>query len=90
MRRFPTKEADVAALARQIIAGLTENAEHFPAPPVDPAKLQSALDAYRRTHEAAVRPERQPRWRFKKKDEALQELIYGMKAELRYAEHAVR
>jgi len=90
MRRFPTREADVAVLAGQIIAGMTENAEHFPAPPLAPAELKSALDAYRRKHNAAVSARATAAAAFDEKDEALQELIYGMKAELRYAEHAVR
>lgn len=90
MRRFPTREAEVAALARQIVSGLTENAEHFPAPPLPPAELQKALDAYVRKHEAAVSARAAAALAFDEKDEALQELVYGMKAELRYAEHAVR
>ena len=90
MRRFPTREADVAALARQIVAGLTENAEFFPTPPLAPVELQSALDAYRRTHAAAVSARAAAAAAFDEKNEALQELIYGMKAELRYAEHAAR
>ena len=90
MRRFPTREADVAALARQIISGLTQNAETFPTPPLPPAELQSALEAYRRTHAAAVSARAAAAAAFDEKDEALQELIYGMKAELRYAEHAAR
>jgi hypothetical protein len=90
MRRFPTREADVAALARQIIAGLTENAEHFPVPPLPPAELQSFLETYERTHEAAVSARAAAAVAYREKDEALEELIYGMKAELRYAEHAVK
>ena len=90
MRRFPTREADVAALARQIISGLTKNVEDFPAPPLPPTELQSALDAYRRLHVAAVSARAAAALAFEEKDEGLQELIYGMKANLRYAEHAAR
>jgi len=39
MARFPSREADVAALAGNVIVGLTESADDFPAPPVPAAFL---------------------------------------------------
>jgi len=90
MRRFPTREADVAALARNIVAGLTENAEHFPKAPVPPAELRSCLDAYESKHNAAVAARAAAALAFEAKDEALRDLIDGMKADLRYAEHAAK
>ena len=54
MARFPSREAEVAALASEMINGLTEHAEDFPAPPIGVAELQARLDAYRNAHEAAV------------------------------------
>ena len=54
MARFPKREAEVATLASEIINGLTENVEDFPAPPIPAEALQARLDAYRRMHESAV------------------------------------
>lgn len=38
MANFPRPEADIKALAQNIITGLTGNAD-FPSPPVNPADL---------------------------------------------------
>ena len=90
VRRFPRKEADVAALASQIVSGLTEKADDFPLPPLDPAELQLALDAYKRKHEAVVQARAALAEAVAEKAEALGSLIHGMKAELRYAEYAAK
>ena len=44
MARFPSREANVAALAGNVIVGLTESADDFPAPPVPAADLKAALE----------------------------------------------
>jgi hypothetical protein len=60
MARFPYREADVARLAQDLIAGLTAHTEDFPAPPVPPDELQTALSQYpaRRRSSARRRPRR--------------------------------
>ena len=90
MRKFPRREADVAALARQVIAGLTENVEDFPSPPLGAAEIQSLLDAYKTALDAKMLARAAAAEASKAKDEALRSLIDGMKTELRYAEDAVK
>ncbi len=90
MRRFPTREAEIAALARQIIAGFKNNADDFPSPPLSIPTLELYLDDYRKAHAAVVSARTAAALASEAKDETLSSLIYGMKASLRYAEHAVR
>lgn len=90
MRKFPRREADVVALARQIIHGLTVKADVYPSPPLDPAELRSLLDAYKRALEATIAARAAATVARKTKDAAFKDLVEGMKAELRYAEHAAR
>jgi hypothetical protein len=89
VRRFPRREAEVAALARQIVVGLTENADDFPSPPLDPTELQEALDAYKEAHLNTVDARAAFAEAVKDKDKALKTLVLGMKTDLRYAELAV-
>ena len=89
MRRFPRREAEVAELARQIVAGLGENPDDFPTPPLTPERLQKLLEAYQEAHLEAVGARAAFAQAVDAKDEALQTLIRGMKTELRYAEFAV-
>lgn len=90
MARFPTREADIAALAGDIVHGLTEYATDFPSPPLAPADIQAALDSYIKTREAGVVAEGTAAEAFDAKDEAMQNLTEGMQAVLRYAEHAAK
>ena len=46
MARFPTRKAEIAALAGDIIHGLTQYTEDFPTPPVAAPELQTAVDTY--------------------------------------------
>ena len=90
MRRFPRREADVAALARQIVSGLTTEADDFQSPPLPPTELQSLLDTYTGMHEDVVQARAALSLAVGDKDEALENLVLGMKADLRYAEYAVK
>lgn len=90
MARFPTREAEIATLATEIISGLTENAEDYPAPPITTEVLQSKLDAYWHTHEAAVLAQGAAAEAFAVKKDALEELADDMRLVLRYAEHATK
>ena len=90
MGRFPRREADVAALASQIITGLTENAEDFPSPPRTVDELQASLDSYKRMLEAAVVAEGAAAEAYDEKDDGLESLTEDMKLVLSYAENATR
>ena len=90
MRRFPRREAEVAALARQVISGMIEHAESLPSAPLEPAELQAFLDDYNRTHQDAVQARAAAARAFDAKDEALTNLIDGMKSALIYVERAVK
>lgn len=42
---FPTREADIIALAEKIIEGMTDNPD-FPSPPIPLSELRKTLDAF--------------------------------------------
>jgi hypothetical protein len=90
MAQFPKSEAEIAALAQDMIGGLTTYADDFPSSPVQPPELQTALDAYITAREAAVAGSAAASQGTAAKDEALQGLTDLMKAALRYAENTTR
>ena len=90
MPRFPRNEPELAALALVVAQGLREAPEDFPAPPVPADELQARLDSYHGALTAAITAEATLREQHAVKDDALEELIDGVKANLRYAEVAVR
>lgn len=90
MARFPSREADVAALAGNVIVGLTESADDFPAPPVPAADLKIALDVYLATRDKASVADGAAAEAHGEKDEAFEGLVDSLRADLRYAEEAVK
>ena len=52
--RFPLREAEVLALARNMQAGLSDNPSVYPAPPITPANLAGRIDAYNQKKAALV------------------------------------
>jgi len=90
MARFPSREADVAALAGNVIVGLTESADDFPAPPVPAADLKTALDSYLTSRDKASVADGAAAEAHGEKDEALEELVDSLRADLRYAEETVK
>ncbi|NIM50389.1 MAG: hypothetical protein GTO22_14255 [Gemmatimonadales bacterium] len=70
--------------------GLGQAGEDFPTPPVPPDELQAKLDAYNAARAATVVAQTAFREQHAVKDEALEELVDATKANLRYAEVAVR
>ncbi len=88
--RFPSRENDIAVLAEDLIAGLSEHTEFFPSPPVTTEELQGLYQVYKEARDAAVRAEGTARDAFDVKDDALAELTEHMKANLKYAEFAVK
>ena len=55
MATFPTREAEVAALAGTMLHGLAENAEGFPESPVSVEVLHEALLRFNVAKDAAAR-----------------------------------
>ena len=90
MARFPHSEPEIAALAMLVTQGLGQATEDFPAPPVPASDLQAQLDAYNAARAATVVAETAFREHHAVKDEALEDLVDGVKANLRYAEVAAR
>jgi hypothetical protein len=90
MSRFPRTEADIAALAVLVTEGLEQAAEDFPSPPVPAEELQVRLDAFNVAATAAVAADTEAQEQHAVKDEALDELADSLKANLKYAEFAVR
>ena len=89
-KRFPRTESDIAKLAGRVVDGLTNAAEDFPAPPVSSEELRGKLDAFQASDTATVAAETAFRNQHAEKDETLEELVDALKADLRYAEIAVR
>lgn len=90
MSRFPDTEPQIAALALLVTQGLQQAAEDLPAPPVPADELQARLDAYNAAKAAAVVADTALREQHAVKDEALEDLVDGTKADLRYAEVVFR
>lgn len=89
MAKFPKAEAEIRALAQHVVTGLTDNPGLFPAPPVSPAALQAALDAFIARHDEAVAARALAEQATVAKRASLEELTVAMRAVLRYAEGAV-
>lgn len=89
MATFPVREADIMALAQNIIAGMTDNPD-FPAPPLTPAELRTRLDTFSGSSDAQAVAQSAAQQATETKHTDLEELIAGMKAMLHYAEDAVR
>lgn len=90
MARFPYREAEITTLAQDLIAGLTARTQDFPAPPVAPAELQTALAEYVAARETAIVGSAAAAQGTAAKDDAMQSLVDLMKADLRYAENVTR
>ncbi|MFW6286763.1 MAG: fibronectin type III domain-containing protein [Candidatus Sumerlaeota bacterium] len=89
MAQFPRTEPQTVILAQDMAAGLAANAAVYPAPPVAPADLQTAMAAYITARDAAVAAAAAAEQATAAKNEALQALTDDMKADLRYAETTV-
>ena len=89
MARFPDREAQIKALAQNIVTGLSENAADFPAPPVVALDLQALLDSFITLCDEQTAAQATAEQATETKRAALTELATAMKADLRYAEDAV-
>jgi hypothetical protein len=89
MARFPTKEAEVVAMAQEMLSGLAANAATYPAPPVAIADLGTLRNAYITAQNAAIAAQAAADQAYTDKADALEALADGMKTDLRYAENTV-
>ena len=89
MARFPDREAELMALAQNIITGLTDNAAIFPAPPLTPVELQAILDSFITLCDEAVASQAASELVTVTKKGGREELEDGVKGVLRYAEELV-
>jgi len=93
MARFPKKEAEIIALAKRMIAGLLANPAVYPNPPVPalgPIKgLRGKVRGYNFKREDLIAAQSASESAIADKDDALEELIDALKADIRYAENTV-
>jgi hypothetical protein len=87
MAQFPFKEADVIALAKSVMAGLTANPAVFPAPTVDLAVAQGQIDAYNQARAAMIEANAIKQMATRTKQDAYNTVKDSLKKQLRYAEN---
>jgi len=84
---FPRTEADIIALADQIIAGLTAHPDVFPSPLTDPRELAELRATFWQARDKAGDAEVAAKEATLEKRAALKRLVLAMKRELRDAEN---
>ena len=89
MARFPDREAEIKALAQNIVTGLAANAADFPTPPVASAALAALLDSFITLCDEQVAAQAAAEQVTATKNAGMEELVIAMRADLRYAEDAV-
>ena len=89
MARFPRNEAQIKALAQNIVTGLAVNPADYPTPPTAPLDLQALLDSLITLCDDQVAAAATAEQATEIKAAGLEELVTAMKADLRYAEDAV-
>ena len=89
MARFPKAEAEIVALAQNIVTGLAANVADFPSPPVASAALAALLDSFITLCDEQVAAQAAAEQVTATKNAGLEELVTAMRADLRYAEDAV-
>ena len=89
-KRYPRTEAEMAALALRVAEGLTAHSEDFPNPPVPAAELKAKWEAFNAADTATVGAKDAFMEQHAVKDDAFEDMEDATKADLRYAEVAVR
>jgi len=89
MPRFPKKEADIAALAEQLYAGLRANIAIYPRPPVRTLFLRWKTMRYMSLRDTAMAKQAAAEQATADKDDALANLVDAMKDDIDYAENTV-
>jgi hypothetical protein len=88
MPRFPISDAELIALAEEMVAGLPEN-EFFPSPPVSSSDLRNRLDAFKALINRQVATRAAAEQATDEKAVGRELLAADVKADIRYAEYAV-
>jgi hypothetical protein len=88
MANFPRREADIKALAQNMIAGLHNNPD-FPAPPVNGNELKQLLDEFNALEDVQLAAQAAAQQATEAKQAKLDQLTAAMKKDLHYAEDAV-
>jgi hypothetical protein len=83
---FPEKEADIATLAEPLWRGLLSNRPVYPKPPIHSISLRFKTTMYRHRRENLIAKQAATEAATTTKDEAMEELVEAMKADIRYAE----
>ena len=89
MARLPKSESDVATLATEMVAGLTDHADIYDTPPVPALALSGILDAYNYARTTMLDTQTAAQTATVDKEELLGQLVAAMKKEIRYAENTV-
>ncbi|MBI4500784.1 MAG: fibronectin type III domain-containing protein [Gemmatimonadetes bacterium] len=90
MPTFPKTENDIQVFGQLLVQGLRELQSELPSPPMGVDDLKTKLDTYRTALEATILTEGAFREQHGVKDQALQELVSGMRADIKYAEAMLR
>jgi hypothetical protein len=85
---FPIREAEIRALARNVIRGMAENPD-YPSPPMSTSDLNNILDEFDSSSDAQIAAKAAAEMATAAKQTALNALITALKSMLRYAELAV-
>jgi hypothetical protein len=88
MSTFPTREADIIALAQSVITGMSENPD-FPSPPVSTSDLRNQLDVVLGKRDAHLASDAATKQLVVDKRVAIKEMSALLKKDLRYAENTV-
>ncbi len=87
MANFPKAEPQVVVLAQEMVQGLTDNPQVFPAPVVTPDNLTALLTALTTAQNAATAAQAAAESATMAKLTALDALVAAMKKDIRYAEN---
>jgi len=89
-KRYPRTESEFAALALRVAEGLAQHPEDFPNPPVSAADLKAKWEVFNAADTATVAAKDAYLGQHAVKDDAFEDMEDATKADLRYAEVAVR
>src|SRR3990172_6495968 len=89
-KRYPRTESEFAALALRGAEGLAQHPEDFPNPPVSAADLKAKWEVFNAADTATVAAKDAYLGQHAVKDDAFEDMEDATKADLRYAEVAVR
>jgi hypothetical protein len=89
MANFPKSESEILVLANDVKAGLAENVEVYPLPPVPPEALTTILTSLQTSMEKVTAARAAAEAATEEKVALLEHLVTLLKKDLRYAENTV-